>query len=524
MRILARRGIARSLAAAVAVGLPLTMAAPAQADPKPAPAHKKLIESVTVGPVKKHLKALQRIADANGGTRASGTPGYDASSEYVADKLRKAGYRVTVQPFEFPYFEEKSTAVMERTAPTPRTYAPTPPDGSAIGEFATMNYSGSGEVTATVQAVDLILPPPAQPGSTSGCEPEDFAGFTPGNIALVQRGTCDFIVKANNAKAAGAVGVIIFNEGQEGRTETFLGSLGTPVDIPVVGTSFAVGEELASLENPVVRLKTDTVSETRTTTNVIADSRWGDPNNTVMLGAHLDSVLAGSGLNDNASGSAAILAVAEKLGKIPTRNKLRFAWWGAEELGLLGSEYYVANLTPQQLAQIRLYLNFDMVASPNYALMIYDGDDSDAVGAPAGPPGSDEIEKLFERYFDALRQPHIGTDFTGRSDYGPFIEVGIPAGGLFTGAEGIKTPEEAKLFGGTAGEAYDPCYHQACDTIENINDKALALNTGAIATAAVVYAYDRDLPGGNAAARTQARTLTTTDGALVADIHDRETR
>ena len=148
----------------------------------------------------------------------------------------------------------------------------------------------------------------------------------------------------------------------------------------------------------------------------------------------------------------------------------------------------MANLTPAQLAQIKLYLNFDMVASPNYVLEIYDGDDSDATGAPAGPPGSAEIEKLFEKYFDKLRRPHLGTDFDGRSDYGPFIAAGIPAGGLFTGAEGIKTPEEAELFGGTAGQAYDPCYHQACDTFANNNDFALETNTDAVAYATLQYA------------------------------------
>ncbi|MEW9533816.1 M28 family metallopeptidase [Microbispora sp. NPDC049125] len=489
-------------AATLALMLPLAQAAPANADPDPA----QVAQSVVVSGVKKHLRKLQDIADANGGTRAAGTPGFDASRDYVAAQLRKSGYTVTVQPFEFPFFQENSTAVLQRISPSPRTYAPTPPDGSTVGEFATMTYSGSGDVTATVQNVDLTLPPTPTPSSSSGCEPADFASFTPGRVALLQRGTCNFIVKVQNAQAAGAVGAIIFNEGQPGRTETLQGNLGEPVEIPVVGVGFAVGEELAGTAGAVVRIKTDTASEIRTTHNVIADSKWGDPNKVVQIGAHLDSVLAGPGINDNGSGSAAILEVASKLGKIPTRNKLRFSFWSAEELGLLGSEHYVASLSAAELAKIKLYLNFDMVASPNYALMVYDGDDSDAEGSPAGPAGSDEIEKLFVKYFDTLRQGHIGTDFDGRSDYGPFITAGIPAGGLFTGAEGVKTPQEQALFGGTAGEAYDHCYHQACDTIANINDKALALNTGGIATAAVVYAFSRDLPGPDTRPTMAART------------------
>jgi aminopeptidase Y len=479
----------------VVIALPLAVAAPAGADPGGA-ARQQIVKSIGAPKVKRHQQALQAIADANGGTRASGTPGFVASRDYVAGKLKKAGYKVTIQPFEFPFFAENSTAVLDQVSPDPTTYAPTPPDGSSVGDFATMTYSGSGDVTAAVQAVDLTLPPTPEPSSTSGCETADFAGFTPGNIALMQRGTCTFQIKAANAQAAGATGVIIFNEGQPGRTDAVAGTLGEPgIAFPVVGASFAAGADLASPAGTVVRLKTDTQSETRTTWNIIADSRTGDANRVVMNGAHLDSVLPGPGINDNGSGSAVLLELAIQLGKVPLKNKLRFAWWGAEELGLLGSTNYVGTLPADDLAKIKLYLNYDMVASPNYAFKIYDGDDSDAVGAPAGPAGSDEIEKAFEKYFDALHIGHVGTDFDGRSDYGPFIAAGIPAGGLFTGAEGVKTPEEATLFGGTAGEAYDGCYHQACDTVANVNDTALAVNTGAIAVVALTYAFSNDLPG-----------------------------
>ncbi|RCG31317.1 aminopeptidase [Sphaerisporangium album] len=504
MRNTLRRGLGVATATTALV-LPLVWAGPADAGSDPDIAG--LARTISAPGVEKHMRKLQEIANANGGTRAAGTPGHVASRDYVAAQLKKAGYKVTLQSFPFDFFEEKSTATLQRISPDPKVYTPTPPDNGSLGDFATMTYSGSGDVTAPLQKVDLVLPPAPTPSSTSGCEAGDFAGFTPGNIALLQRGTCTFQVKAANAQAAGARGVIIFNEGQPGRTETNQGTLGdSSVTIPVVSASFAVGEELAAPASSVVRLKTDTISERRTTQNVIADSRWGDPNKVVQLGAHLDSVLAGPGINDNGSGSAAILEIASKIGFLPTKNKLRFSFWSAEELGLLGSEYYVANLSAADKAKTKLYLNFDMVASPNYALKIYDGDDSDATGSPAGPAGSDEIEKLFEKYFDTLRQGHVGTDFDGRSDYGPFIDAGIPAGGLFTGAEGIKTPAEQALFGGTAGVAYDSCYHQSCDTIANVNSKALALNTGAIATAALVYAFSSDLPGPDTRPATAART------------------
>ncbi|HEU5159016.1 MAG TPA: M28 family metallopeptidase [Streptosporangiaceae bacterium] len=512
MRLSSRRGVIRAATAVAVIALPVSLAVPAAADP--AADARQRADSITAPSVMRHLRALQAIADANDGTRASGTPGFAASRDYVAGKLRKAGYNVTVQPFEFPFFAENSTATLNQVSPDPTTYAPTPPDGSSVGDFATMTYSGSGDVTAPVQAVDLVLPPGAEPNtSTSGCEAADFTGFTAGNIALVQRGTCTFEAKAANARAAGAAGVIIFNEGQAGRTETLQGTLGTPnFAFPVVGTSFAVGEDLASPAGTVVRVATDTESEVRTTWNVLAESKKGRADRVVMGGAHLDSVLPGPGINDNGSGSSALLEVAVQLSKIPPKNKLRFAWWGAEELGLLGAEHYVARLSPEELAKIKLYLNYDMVASPNYAFKIYDGDDSDAVGAPAGPPGSDEIEKTFEKYFDALRLGHVGTDFDGRSDYGPFIAAGIPSGGLFTGAEGVKTAEEAALFGGEADVAYDSCYHQGCDTIDNVDQRALAVNTGAMAHSAVTYAFAGDLPGPDTRpAAATARTLQAAD-------------
>jgi Zn-dependent M28 family amino/carboxypeptidase len=309
-----------------------------------------------------------------------------------------------------------------------------------------MDYSGSGDVTAFAEGVDLVLPPAAAANtSTSGCEPEDFAGFTPGNIAVVQRGSCDFLDKALNAQNAGAVGVIIFNEGQPGRTDAFLGTLQQPLfNIPVVAAAFDVGVELAA-GGVTVRMFVNATSEFRSTSNVIAETPGGRDDRVVVVGAHLDSVSVGPGIQDNGSGSAAILEIARQMAELgiePT-NKVRFAWWGAEESGLLGSEYYVANLTKRDIKNIALNLNFDMIGSPNFVRFVYDGDGSDT--SLAGPNGSATIEQVFLDYFAEQGLPVEPTEFSGRSDYGPFIAVGIPAGGLFTGAEGIKTDEQAAV-------------------------------------------------------------------------------
>jgi Zn-dependent M28 family amino/carboxypeptidase len=447
-----------------------------------------LRNAVGVKGIMKHESELQNIADANDGTRAASTPGYDASAAYVAEKLgRGAGIPVTEQSFEFPYFDETGPSTFESLTPSTRTYV-------RDTDYALMDYSGSGDVTGeVVPTEDIVIPPGTQEGtSNSGCEASDFPAKTVGNVALIQRGTCDFIVKVENAQAAGATAAIIFNEGQPGRTEIIEGTLGHPVDIPALDTTFAVGEELFTLasgkESPSVHIVTQTVSETRTTKNVIADYPGGRTDRTVVVGAHLDSVPEGPGINDNGSGSAGILEIAlqmKKLGIKPT-NHVRFAFWGAEEAGLHGSTYYVNQLTARQKKDIAVNLNFDMIGSPNFVRFVYDGD-GDAFGT-SGPSGSGTVEDVFLDYFASQGLQTEPTEFDGRSDYEAFINAGIPAGGLFSGAEGIKTAEQAAIYGGTAGTAYDACYHQACDDLSNLNKTALEQLADGAAHATLTFA------------------------------------
>ena len=433
----------------------------------------KLLECVTLNGVREHQAAFQAIADANNGIRTSGTPGYNQSVDYVVAQLTSYGYNVTVQPFQFQTFIVLSPTILEQVSP--------PPAGPIANNI--FSYSGSGDVTAPVTALPA---PPAD--ATPGCEAGDFAGFPAGNIALISRGACTFAIKATNAYNAGASGVVIYNNAA-GVINGTLGN-GFTLNIGVTAVTQAMGQQLAATAGLVLRLKTDTFRGIATTYNVLAESKDGDPNNVVMAGAHLDSVNAGPGINDNGSGSAALIEVAEQMAKVKPRNMVRFAWWGAEESGLVGSTYYVNNLSQDELDKITLYLNFDMIGSPNHVFFIYDGDDSDAVGAGPGPAGSAEIEKTFEAFFNMRGIPFKGTDFSGRSDYGPFIATGIPSGGLFTGAEGIKTAAEAAIWGGTAGQQYDPCYHLACDTYDNNNDIALDVNSDAVAFAILQYSMN----------------------------------
>ena len=450
-------------------------------------------KAVTLSGINEHLRALQGFADENGGIRVAGSPGFTASVDYVEQRMAAAGYDVSVQPFEFLYNADVSPAVLRQLSPVAMSFV----DGV---DLASMTYSSNGDVTAPVTAVDLVVPAPgAANGNTSGCEAADFAGFPAGTIALVQRGTCTFGQKVANATAAGASAVIVFNEGQAGRTAVLSGTLGGPVagSGPAIGTTFAVGDQLRGgvLNGPtgsVAQVKVNRVNETRTAYNVFAETPGGDPDHVVVAGAHLDSVPRGPGINDNGSGSATLLEIAETYAaqQRTPESKLRFAWWGAEEFGLLGSTHYVANLSTQERAKIALNLNFDMIGSPNYVRFVYDGDNSAfPVGPNAGegPPGSGEIESAFHDYFAGVGLASAETPFSGRSDYGPFIAAGIPAGGLFTGAEGIKTAEQAAIFGGTAGTAYDQCYHLACDTYANVNQKGLDEMSDAVAHTVLLY-------------------------------------
>ena len=443
----------------------------------------KLLECVTLEGVLEHEEALQAIADENDGTRASGTSGYADSIDYVEDRLSAAGYSVSRQEFDFFKFTVLGASVLQQTAPASVTYI-------EDVDFFPTPHSEEGDVTASVTPVDIALG--LGNTSTSGCDASDFTGFPSGNIALIQRGTCTFELKGENAAAAGAAGVLFFNQGnttdpaRQGLPAVTL-SNGYTGGIPALSTTYARGAEFATTPGLEMRLFANVSREPATTENLIAESPGGDPSNVIMAGAHLDSVGEGPGINDNGSGSSALIEVAEQMARVrPLVNQLRFAWWGAEEDGLVGSTEYVGSLDENGLAAIELYLNFDMVASPNYGLFIYDGDGS-GFGLE-GPPGSDDIEALFEQFYADRNVPSEPTAFDGRSDYFAFINNGVPAGGLFTGAEVPKTAAQAEKWGGTAGIAFDPCYHQACDDIDNLSHDALALNADAIANSMFLYA------------------------------------
>ncbi|WP_433504178.1 M28 family peptidase [Pseudonocardia halophobica] len=469
------RRLAATVAGLAALVLAGCSAAPTAPAPPPTTAvapdpglPARLMSTVSGDGAFAHLEQLQQIADANGGNRALGTPGYDASVDYVARTLRDAGFTV-----DTPTFDVRAFSVQDQRLTV---------EGRTV-ESTVMSFSPStpaGGLTAPLHVV-------AQ-DATSGCEAEDFAGMPAGAIALVKRGTCPFGAKSENAKKADAAGLVVVNT----ENERLDGTLGESTEtVPTTGVTASAGAELATKGGTPVTLLLTTTTRDTVSRNVITQTTTGDPNRVVMAGAHLDSVPEGPGINDNGTGTASLLELATALGPTPpVANAVRFAWWGAEELGLVGSTRYVEGLTPADRQKIALYVNLDMVGSPNAGYLVYDGDDSDEQGAGPGPEGSAAVEQVLLDQLSAVGVQGSGTDFDGRSDYGPFIAAGIPSGGLFTGAEERKSAQQAQQWGGQADRPYDACYHQACDTTANVDRTALDRNVDALAGTVGRFALD----------------------------------
>jgi len=500
-----------------------------------------------------HLAELEGLAVATGdstsGNRAAGTQGYTNSVDYIVQTLERYGYDVTLQPFDFRRWVEQDDTVLKVNGHELIHIRDATDEIPA--DYAAMTYSGgsSGALSANIAFVtpDFNFESPDY-DSTDGCETSDFSGIdVVGKVAVIQRGGCSFDAKVVNAQTAGAVGVIVFNQGNsDGRKGVINGTLGSGSNatIPAFGARYDLGKSWhdAVQTEPVNAMLTVAVTDNVIVTqNILTETPGGDPNQIVMLGAHLDSVSVGPGINDNGSGSAGVLEYAIKLKKrlklmhIKQKNKVRFAWWAAEEAGLLGSQHYtnelfgdLYNQAQQQIMKelgisdpsdltdahyeliearykelnpVKIYLNFDMIGSPNYIFGVMDGDLSDTKDSPDNaysgdfepPEGTSHIEGMFNEFFTNKEESTIAQALSKRSDYAGFADWDVAFGGLFTGAENVKSATEATLFGGEVDVAYDKCYHQKCDDLNNVNFTAMTTNTKAMAFVATFYAMSEDL-------------------------------
>lgn len=441
-------------------------------DPAAAEFASGLRNKVTTDAMMTHLTELQDIANANNGTRAVGTPGYDASVDYVVKTLRDSGFDVQTPEFSARVFHAEKPDLTVGGRPV---------------EAHALDFSlGTGPDGVSGP---LVAAPPNNPG----CAVTDYGSLpVQGAVILLDRGTCPFAQKEDVAAQRGAVAMIIADNVDEQQMGGTLGP-STEVKIPVLSVTKSVGVQLRGQPGPTI-IKLTASAQSFKARNVIAQTKTGSEQDVVMAGAHLDSVPEGPGINDNGSGVAAVLETAVRLGSSPpVHNAVRFGFWGAEELGLIGSRNYVESLDLTALKNIALYLNFDMLASPNPGYFTYDGDQSlpmDARGQPVVPEGSAGIERTLVAYLKSAGKTAQDTSFDGRSDYDGFTLAGIPAGGLFSGAEGKMSADQAKLWGGTADQPFDPNYHQKTDTLDHIDRTALGINGGGVAYAIGLYAQD----------------------------------
>jgi hypothetical protein len=361
-----------------------------------------------------HLRALQRIAVEHGGTRAAGSPGDAATAGYIEQRLRAAGYRVTTERFAVPFFRETSP---------PRLVV----GSRRVRPIRTLQFSSGATASGRVVAAGL------------GCSAGDFAALREGDVAHIRRGECFFRDKAVNAQRAGAAAALVVDQ----QREPVAATLQRPgLRIPVLALGSDAGEGLAGRRATV---SVHAASSRRETASVIAESGPADASRVVMAGGHLDSVPAGPGLNDNGSGVAALLDIAERLA--PRDLPLRFGFWGAEEIGLVGSRRYVSDLDDAARRRIAAYLNLDMVGSPDSEPQVYDGG---------------RIEAVLRRH---LPRATRDVELEGNSDHASFEQAGIPVGGVFTGL--------------------DACYHRRCDTLRKVDRDVLAQSARAVEGALV---------------------------------------
>ena len=476
----------------------------------------KLLPCIQQADLWEHMKAFQAIADANPGldghpSRNSGEPGYLESALYVKRKMESAGYDVTLQPYKFTYTSFVGTPTWSESTPTSRSFA-------LVTDWNP--GTSNGDADANIQPSGGIkIPPTETPTSTSGCTSADFDPATmSGKIALIQRGGCNFGVKVLNAKDAGAVGVVIFNEGNSNpdRTAVINGSLldanNNPFvpEIPVAFTSFGIGkslyDEYQAGTPPHMTLSVHVVIDpNRDDWNVIAESKGGDKNHVLVVDAHLDAIY-GAGMLDNASGSATILEIAEMMKNVTPRNKLRFIWFGGEELGLLGSEFYVNNLSSTEASHIGYDLDADVTATPNYLIGVLDPAAPDLFGRTVTATFPNRVYKPSTvardqavEYLDSIGKNHeflspVGTDAFS------FNAIGIPASGVLTGQDCCKTQEEVDLFGGQLGNyegnlgTFDGgCVDNPfrwCDNLDNNDPEVLTFMSRAFANMVVQMAFD----------------------------------
>ena len=477
------RAMLRRLGAVLLLtGLLAGCSSPRPAPPAAAPdLGRGLAAKVTVDRMFGHLRALQDIANANKGNRAEGTPGYDASVEYVAKALRGRGFEVSTPQFDRLYSISLGKPALTLAG---RSYP--------VDQASLLVRTPPGGLTGQ----------PVRPTMPSGCAVGDYPAVVPkGAIAVVDDTRCSVVDKQNSAVAKGAVALVVLSTpGSQGAPPTlfnpgYFKQLTVPVAVAGPYAASALAGTTASMH-----LVLDAENVNITSRNVLAQTKTGSPNEVVVVGARLDGPRGGPGINDAGSGVAAVLETALQLGPLaPVNNAVRFVFWGAEEDGPNGAMDYVFGLDRDRLNDIALYLNFDMLGSPNAGFFTDDGDQSGPPGAGIAfgdvPEGSAGIERTLDGYLNLAGKRPADMPLNARADYHPFMVAGVPIGGMTAGGPQTKTTVQARLWGGQAGVPFDPNYQSRRDMVDNVNREALAVMGSGVAF--VVGSYAESIGGVN---------------------------
>lgn len=457
-------------AALVAVAVAGCSSAP---PPPPADLSHELPGRITVDAMYTHLRKFAEIAEANGGNRAQDTPGYDASLDYVSKLLKDKGFDVQTPEFD-------------RLGPLQGGNPALVVDGTRY----------------PVEQASLLVPtqpgglsaPTLHPSKLAGCTAADYGTKKmTGAIAVVDDTGCSVVVKQNTAVAQGAVGLLVVSTAKPSPTGLFTPGYYRQLKVPV-GIIDKTADTALLRTSAAVKLTLDGESELITSRNLVAQTKTGSTSDVVVAGAHLDSIRGGPGINDNGTGVAALLETALQLGSSPpVHNAVRFAFWGGQETGLDGSTQYVRGLDEGQLADVALYLNFEMLGSTNTGYFTYDGDQSAATTAVKSvPEGSAGIERTLAGYLNLAGVRPADMPLSDTTDYTAFLAAGVPIGGTTTGSSQRKTEVQARLWGGKAGQPFDPNYHTPRDTIDNVDAHALSVMGPAVAFAVGSYAMSID--------------------------------
>lgn len=432
------------------------------AAPQPAPSDpaRDLADKVNADAIFAHLEALDAIATDHQGNRAVGTPGYEATVDYVAGVLRDGGFAVTTPEFEWLKMDDPGRPTLGIAG---RSYPVTQASPLA------------GTPRGGVSGLSL------RPRKPAGCTAADY-GDVRGALVIVDDTGCSVVAKQNAAVAKGAVGLLVVSAG--GTEGLFEPGYYQKLTLPVAVIDRATDAALRRTTAPV-RLTLDAQASVAKSRNVIAQTTTGGTTDVVLAGANLDSAPRSPGINDNGTGVAALLSIAAALGSAPAGgNAVRFAFWGSETLG--AASKYIAGLDADQLDDIAAYLDADMLGSPNAGYFTLDGDQS---AAPSeAPEGSAGIERTLAGYLNLAGVRPADMPLEGSGDYRPFLTAGVPVGGITTGSTQQKSAVQARLWGGRAGTAFDPNHGTARDGIENVDHRALSITGPALAFAIGTYA------------------------------------